>query len=156
MGILRHMPRCPGFFPPNSEIYGALEVGRVQYESPEKKRRNHNIWLPMGAGEGEHMKMTFLQRTAVLAVAGALAVPSVGFAQADGAALYKSKCAMCHGADGSGGKMAPKLKGTSMSESDIVDQLTKGASGKKAPHNKPMSGLTADQAKAVATYVKGL
>ena len=36
------------------------------------------------------------------------------------------------------------------------DQITKGAAGKKAPHNKPMAGLTADQAKAVATYVKGL
>lgn len=73
----------------------------------------------------------------------------------DGAAIYKSKCAMCHGANGEG-KMGPKLAGTSMSEADIETQLTKGVAGKKAPHAKPMSGLTDDQAKAVATYVKGL
>ena len=33
---------------------------------------------------------------------------------------------------------------------------TKGAAGKKAPHGKGVAGLTDDQAKAVATYVKGL
>lgn len=73
----------------------------------------------------------------------------------DGAAIYKSKCAACHGANGEG-KMGPKLVGDSMSEDQIVDQLTKGMAGKKPPHAKPIAGLTADQAKAVATYVKGL
>jgi mono/diheme cytochrome c family protein len=73
----------------------------------------------------------------------------------DGAAIYKSKCAMCHGPNGEG-KLGPKLVGTSMTEDQIVDQLTKGAAAHKPPHNKPISGLTADQAKAVATYVKGL
>jgi len=34
--------------------------------------------------------------------------------------------------------------------------LTKGAEGKKAPHGKPVAGLTADQATAVAAYVKTL
>ena len=73
----------------------------------------------------------------------------------DGAAIYKSKCAVCHGPNGEG-KMGPKLVGTSMSEADIVTQLTKGVAGKKAPHAKPISGLTDDQAKAVAAYVKSL
>jgi len=73
----------------------------------------------------------------------------------DGAAIYKSKCAACHGANGEG-KMGPKLVGDSMSEDQIVDQLTKGTAGKKPPHAKPMSGMTADQAKAVAAYVKTL
>ena len=73
----------------------------------------------------------------------------------DGAALYKSKCAACHGANGEG-KMGPKLVGDSMTEDQIVDQLTKGTAGKKPPHAKPMSGMTADQAKAIAAYVKGL
>jgi len=77
------------------------------------------------------------------------------FAADDGGAIYKSKCAMCHGPNGEG-KMGPKLVGTSMSEAQIADQLTKGVAGKKAPHSKPMSGLTDDQAKAVAAYVKGL
>jgi mono/diheme cytochrome c family protein len=70
----------------------------------------------------------------------------------DGAALYKSKCAMCHGAMGEG-KVGPSLQKTSMTQEQIVDLLTKGASGKKAPHSKAISGLTADQATALATYV---
>jgi len=76
---------------------------------------------------------------------------ALGWAQ-DGAALYKSKCAMCHGAMGEG-KVGPSLQKTSLSQSQITDLLTKGAEGKKAPHSKAMSGLTAEQASAVATYV---
>jgi mono/diheme cytochrome c family protein len=70
----------------------------------------------------------------------------------DGAALYKAKCAMCHGAMGEG-KIGPSLQKTSLSTAQITDMLTKGMDGKKAPHSKPISSLTADQASAVATYV---
>ena len=73
----------------------------------------------------------------------------------DGAALYKAKCAMCHGAMGEG-KVGPSLQKTSLSAMQITDLLTKGAEGKKAPHSKAMAGLTADQASAVATYVASL
>ncbi len=100
------------------------------------------------------MKVTWMQRAALLAVAGSLAIPAMAVAD-EGADVYKAKCAMCHGADGAG-KMGPKLKGTSLTEAQIVDQVTKGAEGKKAPHNKPVSGVSADQAKAVAAYVKSL
>jgi len=79
----------------------------------------------------------------------------MAFAAEDGAAIYKAKCAGCHGANGEG-KMGPKLAGTSLSADQIADALTKGAAGKKAPHGKPMAGLTADQATAVAAYVKTL
>ena len=73
----------------------------------------------------------------------------------DGAAIYKAKCAMCHGAAGEG-KIGPALKGISLSAADISAMLTKGAAGKKAPHSKPVSGLTDAQATAVAGYVKTL
>ncbi len=79
----------------------------------------------------------------------------MAFAAEDGAAIYKAKCAMCHGAAGEG-KSGPALKGTSLTADQIADALTKGAPGKKAPHAKPMAGLTADQASAVASYVKSL
>ncbi|MFZ0734307.1 MAG: cytochrome c [Candidatus Sulfotelmatobacter sp.] len=74
---------------------------------------------------------------------------------ADGAATYKAKCAMCHGPDGQG-KIGPALKGTSLSGAQIADLLTKGDEAKKAPHKKAISGLSADDAKAVAEYVKTL
>jgi mono/diheme cytochrome c family protein len=73
----------------------------------------------------------------------------------DGAALYKSKCAMCHGAMGEG-KVGPSLQKTSLSEKQIADLLANGAAGKKAPHSKGVAGLSADQVTAVATYVASL
>ena len=72
----------------------------------------------------------------------------------DGASIYKSKCAGCHGAQGEG-KMGPKLAGTSLSEDDIVNVLTKGGQP-KAPHTKPFKGADAQNAKQVAAYVKTL
>lgn len=72
----------------------------------------------------------------------------------DGAAVYKSKCAGCHGAQGQG-KTGPKLAGTSLSEDDIVNVLTKGGQA-KAPHAKPYKGVDESTAKQVAAYVKTL
>jgi mono/diheme cytochrome c family protein len=73
----------------------------------------------------------------------------------DGAAIYKAKCAGCHGAEGQG-KMGPALKGTSLSADDIVALLTKGNDAKKMPHKKPLSSVSDADAKAVADYVKSL
>jgi mono/diheme cytochrome c family protein len=81
-----------------------------------------------------------------------LALPA--FAQ-DGAATYKAKCAGCHGPEGQG-KVGPALKGTTLTDAQITDLLTKGDDGKKAPHKKALAGLSADDAKAVATFVKSL
>ena len=78
-----------------------------------------------------------------------------GQAQDDGQALYKQKCAVCHGPNGEG-KVGPALKGTKVSEDDLVALLSKGKEGKKAPHTKAISGLTDAQIKAVAQYVKSL
>ena len=74
---------------------------------------------------------------------------------ADGAATFKAKCAACHGPEGQG-KVGPKLAGTSLSADQISDLLTKGDEAKKAPHKKAMASLSADDAKAVADYVKTL
>jgi mono/diheme cytochrome c family protein len=81
-----------------------------------------------------------------------LALPA--FAQ-DGAATYKAKCAGCHGPEGQG-KVGPALKGTSLTDAQIADLLTKGEDAKKAPHKKAMAGLSADDAKAIASFVKSL
>jgi mono/diheme cytochrome c family protein len=76
----------------------------------------------------------------------------------NGAALYKTKCAGCHGPNGEGkpAVKAPALKGTTRDSSQITEHLTKGESGSKPPHNKGISGLTEEQVKAIADYVKSL
>jgi mono/diheme cytochrome c family protein len=74
---------------------------------------------------------------------------------ADGAATFKAKCAACHGPEGQG-KVGPALKGTSLTADQIADMLTKGEDAKKPPHKKPLSGLSAEDAKAVADFVKTL
>lgn len=80
---------------------------------------------------------------------------AVSAAQDAGADVFKTKCAVCHGADG-GGKIGPNLKTTKLGEDDIVALLSKGEEARKMPHKKPISGLTEDQVKAVAHYVKSL
>jgi len=100
-----------------------------------------------------------MNRKWVVALVALVLMASTGALGADdGAALYKTKCAGCHGADGAGkpAVKAPALKGTKLEASQIAEQLTKGASGSKAPHNKAIAGLNDDQAKAIAEYVKSL
>lgn len=95
-----------------------------------------------------------MKRTLVLSAILSLSVTPL-WAQ-DGAALYKTKCANCHGDQGQGKpKLGSKLAAISKSQTDIVTVLTKGG-GQKAPHVKPMAGLTEDQAKTVAAFVKTL
>ncbi len=73
----------------------------------------------------------------------------------EGEAIYKSKCAGCHGPTAEG-KVGPNLKTTKLGEDDILLLLSKGEEKRKAPHKKPMSSLTDDQIKAVAHYIKSL
>jgi mono/diheme cytochrome c family protein len=88
----------------------------------------------------------------VVALAVSAALPAFA---ADGAAMFKAKCGICHGADGQG-KVGPALKGTSLTSDQIAEMLTKGNDAKKPPHKKPIAGLSADDIKAVADYVKTL
>jgi len=92
-------------------------------------------------------------RIATVALATITTMAWMQAAAEDGGALYKTKCAMCHGDQGQGKpSMGPKLAGTSKS---VVEVLTKGGEA-KAPHIKPNSTLTPAQASAVAAYVKTL
>jgi cytochrome c len=76
----------------------------------------------------------------------------------DGATLYKSKCAGCHGANGEGkpAMKAPALKGTNLDVNQVVEKITKGDSSSKAPHKDGIAGLNEEQAKAIADYIKTL
>lgn len=94
----------------------------------------------------------------VMAAAVALA-GSMCFAQ-DGAAIYKTKCAMCHGATGSPSagmaKMMhikpvtdPSMKALSVAQ---IETAIKGGKGRM----RAIPGMTDPQIKAVAAYFKTL
>ena len=106
------------------------------------------------------MKHTALQLKGTLLVMGACAVLTSASAMAadDGVALYKQRCASCHGAQGEGkpAMKAPALKTTSLDANQVAERVTKGNASSKAPHNKGMSGLTPEKAKAIAEHVKAL
>lgn len=100
-----------------------------------------------------------MNRKSVVSLAAMLLVGSLAsWAADDGAALYKKKCAGCHGANGEGKPAikAPALKGTNREANQIAEHITKGESGSKAPHNKGITGLNDEQAKTIAEWVKTL
>lgn len=76
----------------------------------------------------------------------------------DGAALFKAKCSACHGAnaEGKAAMKAPALRGTSLDASQITEHITKGEPTSKPPHNKGISGVSEEQAKSIADYIKSL
>jgi cytochrome c6 len=88
--------------------------------------------------------------------ANLLLAVSVASGAEDGAALYKKKCAHCHGANGEGKSKTPALKGASLDATTITEQITKGKASSKAPHNKGIAGVSDAQAKAVAEFIKTL
>jgi mono/diheme cytochrome c family protein len=102
-------------------------------------------------------ELTMHRILGIMIVAMFLVVAS-SFAAEDGAALYKSKCAACHGANGEGkpAMKAPAVKGTTLDASQIAQHITKGEPTSKAPHNKGISGVSEAQATAIAEYIKTL
>ena len=93
-------------------------------------------------------------KTAKSVVISTLLLCSLTWA-ADGAQIFKTKCAGCHGPNAEG-KVGPNLKKTKLAEDDIVILLAKGDASRKAPHKKALSGLSDEDVKAVAHYVKSL
>ncbi|HZU43155.1 MAG TPA: cytochrome c [Terriglobales bacterium] len=107
------------------------------------------------------MKTTkILMLVMVIAVTLFIVLPNLSWAE-DGAALYKAKCAACHGADATGKPTAkipslvsPEAKG--LSDADLTDAIANGGKAQKASHAFAKKGLTDDQVKAIVTYVRGL
>jgi mono/diheme cytochrome c family protein len=85
---------------------------------------------------------------------------TLGFAQ-DAAALYKSKCAVCHGADGAGDTTMGKKLGaksfhapevSKMTDAELFDVTKKGKNKMPAYDKK----LTDDQIKELIAYIRTL
>jgi mono/diheme cytochrome c family protein len=96
-----------------------------------------------------------------LVLVACLALTSSAFAAADGAAVFKAKCAMCHGADGSASTGMGKTMGLKplsspevqkMSDADLTALVTNGKGKMPAYKGK----LTDDEIGAVVKYVKTL
>jgi len=107
------------------------------------------------------MKTTkILMLVMVIAVTLFIVLPNLSWAE-DGAALYKAKCAACHGADATGKPAAkipslvsPEAKG--LSDADLTDAIANGGKAQKASHAFAKKGLSEDQVKAIVTYVRDL
>lgn len=84
--------------------------------------------------------------------------PRLSGGEKQGALLYKTKCAGCHGTKGEGkpAVKAPALKGTSMTDDELAQHITRGEATSKAPHNKGIAGVTDAEAKSIAEFIKGL
>jgi mono/diheme cytochrome c family protein len=107
------------------------------------------------------MKMIKIAALVVtIAVALFVLIPSLSWAE-DGAAIYKAKCAVCHGADAAG-KPAAKIPSLvsddakKLSDTDLTDFVANGGPSKKASHAFASKGLTPDQVKAVVEEVRNL
>ena len=108
------------------------------------------------------MKMTKLVILIVMiALALFLILPNLSWAADDGAAIYKTKCAACHGAD-LAGKPAAKIPSLvsddakKASDADLTDTIANGGKEKKAMHAFANKGVTPDQVKMVVSYIRGV
>lgn len=96
-----------------------------------------------------------------LAVALFVLFPNLSWAAEDGAALYKAKCAVCHGADGQG-KPAAKIPSLvsddakKMSNDQLTDAIANGGKDKKASHTFSQKGMTPDQIKALVDQIRSM
>jgi cytochrome c6 len=101
------------------------------------------------------------RRLAVFCLAIAIVALPVLAAGPDGAALYKSKCQMCHAANGSGDTPAGKNLHVKDLRSDEVQkqtdvELTKtiaGGKGKMPPYGKQ---LTSEDISALIAFIRTL
>jgi len=96
-----------------------------------------------------------MKRFFALAIVATMAMPLFA---ADGAAIFKAKCAACHGADGMKAMPAMGVKplnspGTkAKSEAQLITVVTKGEGKMPAFDGK----LSADEIKAAVTFVKSI
>lgn len=92
---------------------------------------------------------------------GLILVPGFSWAADDGATLYKTKCAACHGVDGAGKPAAniPSLvsdEARDASDADLADQIANGGRARKAAHAFEAKGLSPDHVKMILAYIRQL
>ena len=132
-----------------------LEISRARFQSfsalePEPEAVKGNAIMKM-------TKLVIL--IVMIALALFLILPNLSWAADDGATIYKTKCAACHGAD-LAGKPAAKIPSLisddakKASDADLTDMIANGGKDKKAMHAFANKGVTPDQVKMVISYVR--
>jgi mono/diheme cytochrome c family protein len=91
-----------------------------------------------------------------IAVGLFILIPNLSWAADDGASLYKTKCAACHGADAAS-KPAAKIPSLVSDEAKKTsdDDLAKAVT-EKPKHPATIKSLAPDQVKMIVTYVRSL
>ncbi len=88
---------------------------------------------------------------------GVIAICSASATAQDAAGTYKAKCAMCHGADGKGGKMGTRdfASADVKAETDaqLIDIITKGKAPKMPAYGEK---LKETEIKDLVAYIRGL
>jgi len=91
-----------------------------------------------------------------IAVALFILIPNLSWAGDDGATIYKTKCAACHGVDAAG-KPAAKIpslisdEARKASDDDLVKAITE-----KPKHPGMVKSLPPDQLKMTVAYIRSL
>jgi mono/diheme cytochrome c family protein len=107
----------------------------------------------------------FRNRLAVVLIALIIFIPTLTWAGDDAASIYKTKCAVCHGADGLANTPMGKKqsipsfasdKVQKSSDADVQDFILNGGKEKKASHAFSGKGISTEDAKKLATYIKEL
>jgi mono/diheme cytochrome c family protein len=96
----------------------------------------------------------------VAALAVALGVPLSVYAQSPAETLFKSRCAMCHGEDGTGSSIGKKMGAPDltsvdvqkMSDAELTDVITNGKN-KMPAYGK---ALTSEEIKGLVAYIRTL
>lgn len=93
----------------------------------------------------------------------AIALPAI--AAEDGAVLFKTKCAACHGKTGGADTPIAKAKNIKdlacadvqkMTDAELIDMIANGGPDKAKGHDFKAKGLTDDQVKALVVFIRTL
>ena len=94
---------------------------------------------------------------ATLLLVGVVAVCNRSAAAQDAAGTYKAKCALCHGADGKGGKMGTRDFASPEVQKETDAQLTETITKGKPPKMPAYEGKLKDtEIKDLVAYIRGL
>jgi cytochrome c6 len=123
-----------------------------------KERPPLSSGLPNSKYERNAIMKTTKLAALILTIAAALfiLIPSLSWAGDDGATLFKTKCAACHGADAAGKPAAkiPSLIGDDAkkaSDADLEKAITE-----KPKHAGVAKALTPDQVKMLVSYIRSV